>query len=195
MLERRPRALYAAFDRFPSRKGAAIHIDRFARALFDELGSGCLYVLGGGGLPSHQIEGNVDIVRFGDHVENFLERAMAFGAKLSRLLDDIAPSLEVAQFRDPWSGAPIALRPRRPYATIYEVNALPSIELPSLFPAVGASTLDKIRDVELACLRNADAIVTPSATTANFLDALGIRNVTVIPNGAAIDEPDRKSVV
>jgi len=189
MLERRSRALYAAFDRFPSRKGAAIHIDRFARTLFDELGSGCLFVLGAPDLPAHQVEGNVDIVRFNDVVENFLERAMAFGARLARLLDDIAPSLEVAQFRDPWSGAPIALRPRRAYATIYEVNALPSIELPSLFPAVGASTLEKIRAIELACLRASDVVITPSQTTADFLTRLGIADVQVIPNGADLDAP------
>lgn len=189
MFERRPRALYAAFDRFPSRKGAAIHIDRFARALFDELGGGCLFVLGGPGLPAHQVEGNVEIVRVCDEIENFLERAMRYGARLARVVDELAPSLEVAQFRDPWSGAPIALRPRRTYAAIYEVNALPSIELPSIFPAVGAATLAKIRAIELACLREADAIVTPSATTAGYLESLGVANVTVIPNGADLDEP------
>jgi len=189
MLERRPRALYAAFDRFPSRKGAAIHIDRFARTLFDELGGGCLFVLGGPDLPAYQREGDVEIVRFCDVVENFLERAFAFGERLARVVETLAPSLEVAQFRDPWSGGPIALRPRRTYATIYEVNALPSIELPSLFPAVGASTIEKIRAMELACLRASDAVITPSATTADFLRSLGITNVDVIPNGADLDAP------
>jgi len=189
MLERRHRALYAAFDRFPTRKGAAIHIDRFARALFDEFGGGCLYVLGGPGLPSHQLEGDIEIVRFSEIVDNFLERALAFGKQLERLLDDL-PSLEVAHFRDPWSGAPIVMHPRRRYATIYEVNALPSIELPSLFPALGASTLDKIRQTELACCEKADAIVTPSATTKSFLESLGVASakIRVIANGADLDD-------
>jgi len=31
------RVLYAAFDRFPSRKGSAVHIDRFARAAFERV--------------------------------------------------------------------------------------------------------------------------------------------------------------
>lgn len=188
-LERVHRALYAAFDRFPSRKGAAIHIDRFARTLFDVTGGGCLYVLGGGGLPSHQRDGAIDILRFSAEVDNFLERALAFGGELARLVDELAPSLEVAHFRDPWSGGPIALRPRRDYMTIYEVNALPSVELPSLFPAVGRTTLEKVRATEMACCREADVIVTPSATTADFLASLGVsaNKIHVIPNGAELD--------
>ena len=53
MLALRNRALYAAFDRFPSRKGSAVHIDRFARALFETASPGLLYVLGGDDLPSY----------------------------------------------------------------------------------------------------------------------------------------------
>jgi len=41
-LLRRPRALYAAFDRFPTRKGASTHIARFAPALFHAYGGGLL---------------------------------------------------------------------------------------------------------------------------------------------------------
>src|SRR5687768_5006569 len=113
MFERSHRAVYAAFDRFPSRKGAAIHIDRFARALFDEAGDGALLVLGGPGLPSHQLEKNVEIVRFQHDFSNFLERALAFEAWIDRALDELEDSLEICHFRDPWAGSPIALRPRR----------------------------------------------------------------------------------
>src|SRR5687767_7020322 len=60
MFQRSHRALYAAFDRFPSRKGAAIHIDRFARTLFDSFGGGVLAVLGAPGLPLHQVEGSCE---------------------------------------------------------------------------------------------------------------------------------------
>lgn len=185
------RALYAAFDRFPSRKGSAIHIDRFARTLFDESGGGLLYVLGGDGLPAHQRDGDIDIVRFSQPVANFLERAARFGANLTRLVEQLDSSLEVCHFRDPWSGAPIALRTRRRYATVFEVNALPSIELPYLFPAVAPRTLAKVRALELACCDASDRIITPSATTANFLESLGIgaRKIAVIPNGADVDPP------
>jgi len=188
MLERRHRVLYAAFDRFPSRKGAAIHIDRFARTLFDTFGGGALFVLGGAGLSAHQIEGDYEIVRFPFDVPNFLERALAFGHWLGRHVDRLESSLELCHFRDPWSGAPIALRPNRRYAVVYEVNALPSIELPSLFPALGGRTLDKIRASELACCDAADLIVTPSQTTASLLASLGVpaAKIEVIPNGADV---------
>jgi glycosyltransferase involved in cell wall biosynthesis len=190
MFERKPRALYAAFDRFPSRKGAAIHIDRFARTLFDTFGGGVLSVLGGPDLPAYQVEGPVEIVRFMAEIPNFLDRAIAFGGWLARAVDRLEGSLEVAHFRDPWSGAAIALRPRR-YATVYEVNALPSIELPSLFPSAGPRTLEKIRRTELECCDAADLIVTPSQTTARMLGSLGVDEgkIAVIPNGADLDAP------
>jgi glycosyltransferase involved in cell wall biosynthesis len=193
MFERSHRALYAAFDRFPSRKGAAIHIDRFARTLFDSFDGGALFVLGDNHLPRHQRDGNVEIVRFVAEIENFLERAMTFGAALTRAVDELEPSLELAHFRDPWSGAAIALRPHE-YACVYEVNALPSIELPVVFDAISPRTLEKIRALELACCDASDAIVTPSRTTAGCLAALGVdrAKVRVIPNGSEAEAPRKR---
>src|SRR5215469_8915953 len=94
-------ALYTAFDRFPSRKGSAVHIDRFARALFEQAGGGVLYVLGGEGLPAYQLEGNVEIVRFMREAEHVLERAAGYGERLAALLPRL-PELRIAHFRDPW---------------------------------------------------------------------------------------------
>ncbi|HYC89518.1 MAG TPA: glycosyltransferase family 4 protein [Thermoanaerobaculia bacterium] len=184
----RTTSIYAAFDRFPSRKGAAIHIDRFARTLFDTFGSGTLFVLGGPDLPRHQIEGNAEIRRFAEPVPNFLDRALQFGAWLRQHVERM--DVRIAHFRDPWSGAPLALRPHA-YATVYEVNALPSIELPSLFPDLGPKTLEKIRRLELDCCAEADLIVTPSHTTASLLQRLGVDagKIEVIPNGADLDAP------
>ncbi len=195
-MRRAHRALYAAFDRFPSRKGAAVHIDRFARTLFDEFDGGLLYVLGGPDLPLRQIEENVEIVRFGEDLPNFLERAIAFGSRLSRIVDDLAGSLELCHFRDPWSGVAIALRPDRRYATVFEVNALPSVEVPYLFPAVGPATLTKIRTMEKECLAASDVIICPSRTTVEFLSGLGVSEskIRVVPNGAELDPPRPRPV-
>lgn len=186
IMEGQHRALYAAFDLFPSRKGAAIHIDRFARTLFESFGGGALLVLGAPDLPSYQREGEVEIERFTEDLPNFLDRALAFGDWVGRVVDG-QPGLEICHFRDPWSGAPIALRPHR-YAVVYEVNALPSIELPSLYSALGPRTLEKIRGLELACCRAADLVITPSRTTQGLLADLGVK-ATVVPNGADLDEP------
>ena len=184
-LTRRPRALYAAFDRFPTRKGASTHIARFAPALFEEYDGGLLYVLGDDRLPAHQAEGDVEIVRFCVPVPNLLERTVAFGAHLDLLLDEAADGLEVCHFRDPWSGVPILERPHR-YATVFEVNSLPSIELPYAFPSIAPRTLEKIRAAETFCLDAADWIVTPSRTTRDFLARRGVAvsKIDVVPNGA-----------
>ena len=184
-LLRRPRALYAAFDRFPTRKGASTHIGRFAPALFEAYGGGLLYVLGDDRLPAHQVEGDVEVVRFSVPLENLLERAVAFGGHLARLLDETGDDLEVCHFRDPWSGVPVLERPHR-YATVYEVNGLPSVELPYAFPSIAPRTLEKVRSAESFCLDAADRIVTPSRTTRDFLVSQGVpaAKVAVVPNGA-----------
>src|SRR5262245_2978990 len=179
------RALYAAFDRFPSRKGSGVHIARFARALFDWAGGGVLYALGGDDLPGWQVEGEVEIVRFSTAIDNFLERTMAFGQRLAALLDEM-PDLQIAHFRDPWSGLPII---ERNVATVFEVNALPSIELPFAYPAVAPRTLEKIETLEQIVIERAHAIVVPANTIRDLLIRRGAKNVTVIPNGADLPEP------
>jgi glycosyltransferase involved in cell wall biosynthesis len=187
------RALYAAFDRFPSRKGSAVHIDRFARALFEQAGGGLLYVLGGDELPAYQREGAVEVVRYMREAEHVLERAAGFGERLATLLDRL-PELELAHFRDPWGGAAIVDRPGRRYTTVYEVNGLPSIELPFLYPAIPPSILERVAELERHCLEQADIVITPSEVTAARLgvDAHVIRNGADCPGPAPRpDAPDR----
>jgi glycosyltransferase involved in cell wall biosynthesis len=183
------RALYAAFDRFPSRKGSAVHIDRFARALFETASPGLLYVLGGEDLPPYQREGEVEIVRYMRPARHLFERAEGFGQRLSALLDEL-PDLELAHFRDPWSGIPIVERPGRRYLTVYEVNGLPSIELPLTYPALDAGTLDKIRADERRCWTEADLVVVPAVTVRDMLLRLGCdgEKIAVVPNGADLRE-------
>jgi glycosyltransferase involved in cell wall biosynthesis len=187
------RALYAAFDAFPTRKGASIHISHAARCLFGEMGGGLLYALGGVGYPLHQLEDTIEIVRFFDQSPNLLTRTVAFGRRLERLLGECEGSLEICQFRDPWSGVPI-LRRRGRYVTVFEVNGLPSIELPYVYPLAAPATLDKIRTLEKFCLDTADWIVTPSATTRDLLVELGADRdrISLIPNGADVPPARRE---
>jgi glycosyltransferase involved in cell wall biosynthesis len=187
-LHRSHEALYASFDRFPSRKGSAVHIDRFARALFAHAGGGFLYVLGGDGLPPYQREGEVEIVRFSRPTDNYLERALAFSARLEALLDQDGGSLRLAHFRDPWSGMAVV---QRDLATVYEVNGLPSVELPYLHPGIPRGTLERIAEVEQRCLDAADAVVVPSPVIAAALERRGVATdrLHVIPNGADLPPP------
>jgi glycosyltransferase involved in cell wall biosynthesis len=181
----RHRSLYAAFDRVPSPKGAATHIERFAGALFEHAGGGCLFVLGSGDLAAHEQEGGLEVFRFQGRHRGFLDRVLGFGARLGQLLDRLDPSLEICHFRDPWAGVPILARPHG-YATVYELNGLPSIELPYAYPHIARSTLEKIRHRERFCLQHADSIVTPSHTIAKNIVRLGADpgRIQVIPNGA-----------
>lgn len=184
-----PKSLYAAFDLFPSAKGAATHIDRFAPVLFNHYNSGLLYVLGNRELPKYQQEKHWEIYRFTEEIPNFLNRTVTYGQELCEILDQVGSSLKVAHFRDPWSGIPIVTFPDRTYKTVYEINGLPSIELPTLYPALSESTLQKIHEREQLCIEESDAIITPSVTIKENLIALGTpaEKITVIANGA---EPD-----
>lgn len=184
----RHRALYAAFDRFPTRKGAAVHINYFARTLFDHAGGGLLYVLGDGLLPPYQREDAVEIVRFEQPTSNRLARGLAYGDGLARVLGGQAGTLRLAHFRDPWGGVPLLARADRRYRAVYEVNGLPSIELPAAFPHLPRSTRAKLRQAEAFCWSRADRIVTPSYTLRDNLVRLGAPadRITVIPNGAVL---------
>lgn len=188
-----PSALYSAFDLFPSRKGAAIHIDKFARALFEEMNGGLLYVIGNDSLPTYQCEGKIEIVRFNQPIQNYLERAIAFSKNLNLLLDECEDSLRVCHFRDIWGGVSILARERK-YKTLFEVNAFPSIELPFTYKHIAPDTLDKIREQEKFCLMESDHIITPSHTIKEKVLSYGIaeEKVIVIPNGANIPEPTEK---
>ena len=183
------RTLYAAFDRFPTRKGASTHIARFAPALFGEGESGLLFVLGDDDLPRQQFEGTVEILRHHQPEVNFLERALGYAAHLSALLDERADEFSLCQFRDPWSGMPLLARRRR-YATVFEVNALPSIELGCRYPALSPRTREKIHARERWCLDACDHVITPSATTRRMLMELGVQGgkISVVPNGADLHE-------
>lgn len=185
------RVLYAAFDVYPSPKGAGTHIAQAADTLFRVAGGGLLVTLGDASLPRYQREGAVEIVRLHAPARNFLARTLQFGAALGELAQVHAPTLELVHFRDPWSGLPLLAPAQRRYRAVYEVNGLPSIELPYRYPRLGASTLAKLRSLEQRCLDEADAVVTPSRTLADHLVGRGVpaARIEVIPNGASPHPP------
>jgi len=178
-------ALYAAFDRVPSAKGAAIHIAHTVRALERAAGGTILVCAADGEFPDWEREGDLEVRRFGAGATDFVSRIRAYQGGLAATLQAHRSSLALCHFRDPWSGIPI-LQARGQWKTIYEVNGLPSIELPYRYPRLAAHTLERIRAMEAHCLEHADFILTPSATIADNLVARGVRRqrITVIPNGA-----------
>ena len=186
----RHRAVYAAFDRVPSAKGAAIHIAHAVRALERAAGNTLLACVADGKLPEGEREGGIEVMRLGAGASDLVDRVRAYRRALAHVLEAQRGSLRVCNFRDPWSGIPILDAHLRNggarFSTVYEVNGLPSIEMPYRFPAIAARTLERIRDMERRCLAEADHILTPSTTLAGNLARMGVApvRITVIPNGA-----------
>ena len=194
----RHRAVYAAFDRVPSAKGAAIHIAHAVRALERAAGNTLLACVADGRLPEGEREGGIEVMRLGAGAADLVERVRAYRRALANVLEAQRGSLRVCHFRDPWSGIPILEArngARSRFATVYEVNGLPSIEMPYRFPAISARTLERIRAMEQRCLAESDHILTPSATLAQNLSRIcadmGVApaRITVIPNGADLAPP------
>ncbi len=183
-----PQSLYAAFDTYPAPKGAAVHIREFAQTLFAHLKKGLLLVLGNDELPVWQIEENCEIRRLASTEDNYLQRAMAFSDFVAEHAHSLRKNLKIAHFRDPWGGIPILDANHGNFKTVYEVNALPSIELPARYNGLGSKTLEKIRELEKRCWLEADAIVCPSKILKECLINLGAEcgKITIIPNGAQI---------
>ena len=126
------KAVYCAFDIFPSAKGAATHINKMASTLFNDYNGGLLICLGNEDLPVYQKEGQIEIVRFKMASRNYLEKAFALKRFVSHILNK-QHKIELTHYRDPWSG--MAIEDLK-LTSVYEINALLSIELPYHYPKV-----------------------------------------------------------
>ncbi len=185
-------ALYAAFDIFPSSKGAATHISYFAEALFAHKQNGWLHILGDEEMPSYQNEeNNIEITRFNEQIPNLLARTAMYGQELYENLC-LQKNLEICHFRDIWSGLAILAyqnHVNQATKTVFEVNSLPSIELPYRYHLSSAS-LANIKELEKICLSQANTIIVPSEVLRQFLVKQGVANhkITCITNGATVPE-------
>ena len=190
----RPRSLYGAFDRFPSAKGAATHIAHAAGVLFDTYAGGHLFVLGDETLPRvqqvHREAGPVTVFRSRWPHPSELARTQQHARALAAHLARHRHTLELVHVRDPWSAVPATAHPERPWRTVFEVNGLPSVEMPVRYENVSAGTLDRVRALEDHALARADLFVTPSTVTRTLLQTRGIpaERIVWVPNGA--DVPD-----
>lgn len=194
ILQRKHQALFAAFDVYPSAKGAATHIYHNAQTLFNTFQGGWLSVLGNEKLSPYQYEeeDNIEITRFIEEIPNFLHRTQIYGAYFSELLIN-QKELQLAHFRDVWNGLPILQHKKKAklgFKTVYEVNAFLSIELPYRHPFIAPRTLKKVKEMESYCHQQADYIITPSEVIKQNLIHQGIQEekITVITNGAEVPE-------
>ncbi|QXJ26767.1 glycosyltransferase family 4 protein [Actinomadura graeca] len=166
-----------------------------ADELFASFGGGLLGVLGGGGLPRYQREGDREIARFDAQIPNLIDRAEAFSGWVADHLEPHRETLEVCHVRDPWSALPVVALPGR-RRVVYEVNGLPSIEMAHTWPWASKAALGKIRELERFCLERSDAVVVPSRVIGAAVRGLGVpeERIRLVPNGADVRErPERPS--
>ena len=181
------KSFYGAFDLYPSSKGAAIHIYHMAGKLFEQHGPGLMTCLGNDELPHYQHEGNIEIHRFKEKIPNYLARALSYTEWCSKVLKEKGTKLDICHFRDPWTGKAV-IDSVKNCRIVYEINGLPSIELPFTYKNIPEHTLNKIRSIEKECWVAADEIVTPAYCIKNNLIKYGVPadKITVIPNGAEL---------
>ncbi len=178
--------LYAAFDAYPGHKGAQAHIRLNLHAARANGYTASLLCLGDG--RSFRDPDNLAVVyTHAANEPNLLRRSERFGQfileKADGMLDDPP---DIVHFRDIWSGIPLFTHSiSRKSRFVYEVNGLPSIELPGRFPRLALSSLlPRLRAMEDECLTSCDRIITVSNRTAAYLIERGYDpgKISVIPN-------------
>jgi len=183
------KVLYGAFDAYPGRKGAQAHIRANLRALEARGGEATLLCLGTGGCFRDPDSGAM-VHAFAADERNMLRRSELFGCFIADKADAMAGDPPaVIHFRDIWSGFPLLSHPlSHGSGTVFEVNGLPSVELPTRYPRLSwnGSLLARLRRMEDECLGRADRVITISRRTAGYLAERGCDagKIVVIPNAA-----------
>ncbi|WP_226994088.1 glycosyltransferase family 4 protein [Myxococcus hansupus] len=187
--------VYASFDRFPSPKGAAVHIRAFVEALGAAFGHVDLVALRDSSTsptgPLALTEG-VTYHPLESRGKDLVAQALSFRSHLAEWWRG-RPRAAVVHVRSIFEGYPVACRKEAlTEALVFEVNGLPSIELKYHYPDVAddAELLRKLVAQEDVCLSRADLLLTPSEVTAEYLvTARGVEasRVKVIPNGADLE--------
>lgn len=182
-----PASIYIAFDVFPRPKGSSSHIASMVAALSRHYAPVWLLCLGYGDLPAYQEEGDVVILRYKVYHPNLLKRAAEFAGFVAATASRAGAGVKLVVFRDPFGGVSALEALDAP--AVFEVNALPSWELPYTYPEVGVSPalLAKLEDQERFCLAASSRVLTVSGVTREALIGLGVsaEKIAVIPNAAA----------
>ncbi len=178
---------YISFDTVPAPKGAATHIQAFARALAAEFGGVELVTAAAGAECISSMERWPGVI----HTElpavgvSLIDRVLCFRHYLSSWL--AKREFQAVQFRSPFEGMTVLKLSPRP-RLVFEVNALPSVELKYRYPEMvdDRVLMRKLLAQEQACLEAADRVVTPSAVTLAYLAGnrgVDVSKIDVIPNG------------
>lgn len=181
------RIAYISFDTVPAPKGAATHIEAFARALGAGFGGVELVTVAERSEPVMCCERwpgvfHTELPAMG---ESLIDRVLCFRRFLDQWLRGRA--FEAIQFRSIFEGLPL-VELARDSTLVFEVNGLPSIELKYRYPGMedDRELMRKIVVQEQACLEAAELVITPSGVTAEYLRSerrVDAAKVRVIRNG------------
>lgn len=196
--------IYAAFDRFPSPKGAATHIRAFVSALAREFPKVDLVTVAGPpehndtsadasarnrvpGVPADELHPpGFQHTELPAEGASLIERVLMFRTHLRAWWKHRDP--QIAHVRSIFEGYPIARNKQRwCRQLVFEVNGLPSVELKYHYPQVAddRELMTKLLVQEQCCLDAADLVVTVSEVNASHLRSRGVEpsRLCVIPNG------------
>ncbi|MDN5203664.1 glycosyltransferase [Fulvivirgaceae bacterium BMA10] len=177
------RSVYIAFDQFPSFKGAATHITQMVSQLQTDFPDTLLLTLPGKTIES--VQGSYDHFPIKVEETNFLKRASLFSHEVNNILSN-QYNMIFGHFRDIWGG--MAVLNHKHIIPVFEVNGLPSIELPYRYPSISRDTLKKVEALEQTCLLKSELIICPSQTIRKYLEQRGVQaeKIEVVTNGADI---------
>jgi glycosyltransferase involved in cell wall biosynthesis len=178
---------YISFDTVPAPKGAATHIEAFARTLGESFGGVELVTVAAGADCGERVERGPGVF----HTElpavgvSLIDRVLCFRHYLSAWL--AGRRFEAVQFRSPFEGMAV-LKQTAQHRVVFEVNALPSVELKYRYAGVvdDRELMRKLLAQEQACFDAVDRIVTPSTVTREYLvvnRGVAASKIDVIPNG------------
>ncbi|MEL6383688.1 MAG: glycosyltransferase family 4 protein [Cyanobacteria bacterium J06626_18] len=180
-----PALAYISFDIVPAPKGAAVHIAAFVQLLAQEFGSVHLVTVAATEPVPFTIA-RTQHTSLPAEGATLIHRVLNFRRHLRAWLE--GKRFAIIHIRSIYEGYPIAReKDRWCDRLIFEVNGLPSIELPYRYPDVAedAELQHKLKAQEQICLDAADVIVTPSPITRDHLIRRGVDpgKIQVIPNG------------
>ena len=178
---------YVSFDTVPAPKGAATHIQAFARTLARAFGGIDLVTVGDEAdvCASNELWPGVVQTKLPALGATLIDRALCFRRFLARWLEN--RQFGAIQFRSIFEGLPLLELAGRS-RLIFEVNGLPSVELKYRYPGAedDRELMRKIVAQEQACFDAADLVITPSGVTRNYLTAargVAADKIRVIVNG------------
>lgn len=174
-----PRLLLCVFDVIPAASGLSRRLTEYLTAFQDRFDVSVLALKS----PDHpHIEkyrgARLMRVPVGD--KDLASRILAFDRAVRRQLE--SEEYALVHFTDPFGGYALCeTRGDYGHKVIYEAQAFPSQELKHTTPAVSLDRrfLNRVRRQELFCLMNADAVITGTNVTRDFIHSLGVPQETV----------------